>query len=92
MLNRLNVSITGMLAGSHARYVPTWMEVQITLAIVAAGLLAYRWAVEHLPVFEAASRPVATAPARDRPAGAPAPAGIRAYSARTWTRLGGIST
>lgn len=53
VLNRFNVAITGMLAGSQAHYVPSWMEVQITLAIVAAGVLAYLWIVEHLPVFPA---------------------------------------
>lgn len=51
VLNRLNVAITGMLAGSGARYVPSWMEVLITLGIVAAGVLAYRLIAEHLPVF-----------------------------------------
>ncbi len=52
VLNRVNVTITGMLAGSHARYVPSWMEVEITLAMVAAGVLAYQWIAEHLPVFQ----------------------------------------
>ena len=51
VLNRLNVSITGMLAGSHARYVPSWMEIQVTLASIAAGVLAYGWIAGHLPVF-----------------------------------------
>lgn len=51
VLNRLNVAITGMLAGSGAQYVPSWMEVLITLGIVAAGVLAYRLIAEHLPVF-----------------------------------------
>jgi Ni/Fe-hydrogenase subunit HybB-like protein len=51
ILNRLNVGVTGMLAGSQTRYVPSWMEVQITLAIVAAGVVAYLWIAEHLPVF-----------------------------------------
>lgn len=67
VLNRLNVAITGMLAGSRAAYMPSWMEVQITLAIVAAGLLAYLWIVEHLPVFahEADSRPAVVAAGGD---------------------------
>jgi len=51
VLNRLNVAITGMLAGSGARYVPSWMEVLITLGIVAAGILAFRLIATHLPVF-----------------------------------------
>jgi len=51
VLNRLNVSIIGMLAGSHTRYVPSWMEIQVTLASIAAGILAYSWIAGHLPVF-----------------------------------------
>ena len=56
VLNRLNVGVTGMLASSGARYVPSWMEVQITLAIVAAGVLAYLWISEHLPIFRTEGR------------------------------------
>jgi Ni/Fe-hydrogenase subunit HybB-like protein len=51
VLNRLNVAITGMLAGSHALYVPSWMEVEVTLASIGAGVLAYRWIAQHLPLF-----------------------------------------
>jgi len=51
VLNRLNVSIIGMLAGSHTRYVPSWMEIQVTLASIAAGILAYTWIAGHLPIF-----------------------------------------
>ena len=51
VLNRLNVAITGMLAGSHATYVPAWTEVLVSLGITAAGVLAYLWIAEHLPVF-----------------------------------------
>ena len=63
VMNRLNVAVTGMLAGSHAQYVPAATEVLITLAIVAAGLLAYLRIAEHLPVFEAKLEP---APAGER--------------------------
>jgi Ni/Fe-hydrogenase subunit HybB-like protein len=51
VLNRLNVSIIGMLAGSHATYVPSWMEIQVTLASIAAAILAYTWIAGHLPIF-----------------------------------------
>jgi Ni/Fe-hydrogenase subunit HybB-like protein len=49
--NRLNVSVTGMEAGSGVRYVPKWTEVAVTLAIVAVGFAIFRFAVQHLPVF-----------------------------------------
>jgi Ni/Fe-hydrogenase subunit HybB-like protein len=51
VMNRLNVAVTGMLASSGARYVPAWGEMLITASIVSGGILAYIYAVEHLPVF-----------------------------------------
>jgi Ni/Fe-hydrogenase subunit HybB-like protein len=50
--NRLNVSVTGMEAGSGVHYIPRWTEVAITLAICALGFAVFRWAVLNLPVFE----------------------------------------
>lgn len=52
VLNRLNVAVTGMLRGSHAVYVPAWTEILITAGIVSAGLLAYIYIAQYLPVFE----------------------------------------
>jgi len=49
--NRLNVSITGMEAGSGTHYLPRWTEVMVTLAIVALGFAIFRFAAKHLPVF-----------------------------------------
>lgn len=50
--HRLNVSVTGMEAGSGTTYVPAWTEVAITLSIIAAGFAIFRTAAKHLPVFE----------------------------------------
>lgn len=64
VINRLNVAVTGMLRGSHTTYVPALAEILVTAGVVSAGVLAYLWIVEHLPVFEhgPASEPaVATA-------------------------------
>jgi len=49
--NRLNVSITGMEAGSGTHYFPKWTEVAVTLAIVALGFSIFRLACKHLPIF-----------------------------------------
>ncbi len=49
--NRLNVSVTGMEAGSGAHYVPKWTEVAVTLAIVAVGFAVFHFAVRWFPVF-----------------------------------------
>jgi Ni/Fe-hydrogenase subunit HybB-like protein len=51
--NRLNVSVTGMEAGSGASYVPRWTEVAVTLAIIALGFAIFRSAAKHLPIFAA---------------------------------------
>ena len=51
LLNRLNVSITGMEASSGTRYFPTWMEIAITLAILSLGIFLFSLAVRHLPVY-----------------------------------------
>ncbi len=50
--HRLNVSVTGMEAGSGTSYVPKWTEVVITLSIVAAGFAIFYLAGKYLPVFE----------------------------------------
>ena len=52
LLNRLNVSVTGMEASSGVHYFPSWMEISITLAIVATGFFVFSLAVRYLPIFE----------------------------------------
>lgn len=64
VMNRLNVAVTGMLAGSGTTYVPAWTEILITVAIVSAGVLAYVYIAQAFPVFEHG---------RSTPLGAPAP-------------------
>jgi Ni/Fe-hydrogenase subunit HybB-like protein len=49
--NRLNVSITAMEDTAHAHYVPKWPEMALTIMVVAAAVLAFRWCVLHLEVF-----------------------------------------
>jgi len=50
--NRLNVSITGMEAGSGTHYTPRWTEVAVTLAIVALGFAVFRVIAQYFPIFE----------------------------------------
>jgi Ni/Fe-hydrogenase subunit HybB-like protein len=50
--NRLNVSVTGLEAGSGVHYVPKWTEIVVTLAIVAAGFAIFYTAAKYLPIFE----------------------------------------
>jgi len=52
LLNRLNVSITGLEYSAHAHYFPRWTEVAVTLSIVGIGFLLFALAVRYLGVFE----------------------------------------
>lgn len=49
--NRLNVSITGLLGTAGTGYVPKWTEMTSTLAIIAAAVLAFRYAVLYLDIL-----------------------------------------
>lgn len=51
--NRLNVSITGMEAGSGVPYIPRWSEIAVTLAIIAMGFAIFRFVAARFPVFDA---------------------------------------
>ena len=53
--NRLNVSVTGMEAGSGTTYIPKWSEIAVTLAIIALGFAIFRYAVHQLPIFNGKS-------------------------------------
>ncbi len=51
VLNRMNVSITGLEAYAGKPYFPSWVEISVTLSIVAFGFVAFALAARHLPVF-----------------------------------------
>jgi c(7)-type cytochrome triheme protein len=51
IVNRLNVAITGMTASSGVTYVPSWMELAVTITIVAVGFALFGLAVRYLAVF-----------------------------------------
>jgi Ni/Fe-hydrogenase subunit HybB-like protein len=52
LLNRLNVSTTGLMASSGVNYFPSWMELAITLALVSTGFFIFSMAARYLPIFE----------------------------------------
>jgi Ni/Fe-hydrogenase subunit HybB-like protein len=52
LLNRLNVSVTGLEASAGVHYFPRWTEVAVTLSIVGVGFLLFALAVRYLDVFE----------------------------------------
>jgi Ni/Fe-hydrogenase subunit HybB-like protein len=51
VLNRMNVSITGMEGWAKVGYFPSWMEIAVTVMIVALGFAAFALAARYLPVF-----------------------------------------
>jgi Ni/Fe-hydrogenase subunit HybB-like protein len=52
VLDRMNVTITGMESSAGMRYVPSWMELSITISIVAFGFVVFSLAAKYLPVFK----------------------------------------
>jgi Ni/Fe-hydrogenase subunit HybB-like protein len=71
LLNRLNVSIIAFKWYAPVRYVPSWMEIVVTLGVLSAELWIYRWVVNRMPVLDFGTvhgeRPVAV-PTAARPA------------------------
>ncbi len=57
VMHRLNVSVTGMERAAGTRYIPSWMEIVVSLALVALGFAAFAAAVRWLPIFPEARRP-----------------------------------
>jgi Ni/Fe-hydrogenase subunit HybB-like protein len=61
VMHRLNVSVTGMERASGVAYFPSWMEIAISLALVAAGFALFGLAVRYLPIFSEAEHSVQAA-------------------------------
>jgi Ni/Fe-hydrogenase subunit HybB-like protein len=51
VVNRLNVSLTGLEGAMGGHYVPAVPEVVVTLMLVAVGFALFALAAKHLPVF-----------------------------------------
>jgi len=51
ILNRLNVTVIGFRWDAAVRYVPSWMEIVVTLAVISAEIWVFRWIVNRMPVF-----------------------------------------
>lgn len=53
VMNRLNISVTGMEGAAGVTYLPSWMEVVVSIGLVALGMTVFGLAVRFLPIFEA---------------------------------------
>jgi Ni/Fe-hydrogenase subunit HybB-like protein len=51
IVNRLNVSIIGMLSDSHSGYFPAWSEIAITVFLAMMGFVAFFTCAHFLPIF-----------------------------------------
>jgi Ni/Fe-hydrogenase subunit HybB-like protein len=51
ILNRLNVSVIAFNWTNPVRYLPSWMEVWVSLTLVTLGVVAFRWIVNRMPII-----------------------------------------
>lgn len=56
VLNRLNVSVIAYNWQQPVRYVPSWMEVTVSITLVTIGVLLFRWIVNRMPILRADPR------------------------------------
>jgi len=51
ILNRLNVTIIGFKWDMAIRYVPSWMEIVVTLTVLFTEIWIFRWVINRMPVL-----------------------------------------
>ena len=51
VINRLNISVIAFKWYEANHYVPNWMEIVVTGAIISAEIWVFRWVVRRLPVM-----------------------------------------
>jgi Ni/Fe-hydrogenase subunit HybB-like protein len=51
IMNRLNISIIAFKWYEPVRYFPSWMEIEITFAVIFAEIWAFRWVINRMPVL-----------------------------------------
>jgi Ni/Fe-hydrogenase subunit HybB-like protein len=51
IINRLNVTVIGFRWDAAIRYVPTWMELVVTLAVIFTEIWIFRWVINRMPVL-----------------------------------------
>ena len=51
IMNRLNVTVIGFRWAEAIRYVPTWMEFAVTLAVIFTEIWIFRWVINRMPVL-----------------------------------------
>ena len=51
ILNRLNVTVIGFRWDAATHYIPSWMEIVVTLAVIFTEIWIFRWVVRRMPVL-----------------------------------------
>ena len=51
VLNRLNVTVIGFRWDAVVHYVPSWMEIIVTLAVIFTEIWIFRWVIRRMPVL-----------------------------------------
>ncbi len=51
LLNRLNITVIAFNWDAAVRYVPTWMELVVTVAVVCGEIWVFRWVVHRMAVL-----------------------------------------
>jgi Ni/Fe-hydrogenase subunit HybB-like protein len=51
IINRLNVTVIGFKWEAAVRYIPTWMELVVTLAVIFTEIWIFRWVINRMPVL-----------------------------------------
>ncbi|MEI7421773.1 MAG: NrfD/PsrC family molybdoenzyme membrane anchor subunit [Prolixibacteraceae bacterium] len=51
ILNRLNVTVIGFRWDAATHYVPSWMEIVVTFAVIFTEIWIFRWVIRRMPVL-----------------------------------------
>lgn len=51
IVNRLNVTVIGFRWDAEVAYIPSWMEIVVTLTVIFTEIWIFRWIVTRLPVL-----------------------------------------
>jgi Ni/Fe-hydrogenase subunit HybB-like protein len=51
ILNRLNVTVIGFRWDAAVHYVPSWMEIMVTLTVIFTEIWIFRWVINRMPVL-----------------------------------------
>lgn len=51
IINRLNVTVIGFRWDAPVHYVPSWMEIVVTIAVIFTEIWIFRWIIMRMPVL-----------------------------------------